>query len=71
MSHMLGGIMSKHKTVEIARSETWMKADIEQLHDTLNETIENFLDDNSRIINIEQQYCNDGQYRFCIYFYQD
>ena len=71
MSHIKGGIMSKHKTVSIVRSETWMKADIDYLYNILNETIETYLDDNSRIINIEQQYCNNGLYRYVIYFYQD
>lgn len=53
--------------VNITKSESWLRTDIEEQGRILNETIQNGIDDNERIINIECKAELDGLSRFWIY----
>lgn len=54
------------KKIEIIRSETWMNDDLDSIHNVLEETIKDFVDEKDRIINI-QVVDRNGQSRFWIY----
>lgn len=53
--------------VNIIRSETWLKDDIDNIGDILESTIEEFVSDHEEIINIECIERVDGLSRFWIY----
>jgi len=52
--------------INIARSQTWMSDDISCIGDILEETINDFVEEGDRIINIETKEFN-GLKRFWIY----
>ena len=53
--------------ISIVRSETWLRADINELQSTLEETINEFLVETDEIINIEMHTADNGLSRFWIY----
>lgn len=52
--------------IDLIRSDTWLKADIDTLNSILTSTIEDFVKENDKIINIEMHE-NGGLFRFWIY----
>jgi len=55
------------KEINIIRSETWLTDDFKMVSDTLKETIDDFVDDDEKIINIQLVKSDDGLSRFWIY----
>jgi len=55
----------KKRNVSLVRSETWMRDNFNVINDILEQTIEDFID-NERIVNIEVKEHN-GLNRFWIY----
>lgn len=53
--------------VNITKSETWLEADYYTVSKILDETIEEYMDDNDRIINIQVVTESTGTSRFWIY----
>lgn len=51
----------------IIRSETWLRADINQIQGILEDTIREFLAESDEIINIEKHTEDNGLSRFWIY----
>lgn len=55
------------KKVYIVASETWLRMSVEQEFDLLNETINEYLKEGERIINIQKIKLDCGSWRFYIY----
>lgn len=53
--------------VDIVFSETWLSADLKQIHMILQNAISDFIGENDRIINIESKIDDSGLSRFWIY----
>ena len=53
--------------ISVVRSETWLRADINQIQSILEDTIKDFLDESDEIINIEKHTEDNGLSRFWIY----
>ena len=57
--------MSKRET-NITRSESWMRADIDEINETLQQAIDDHIDPDETIINV-QVVEESGRWRFWIY----
>ena len=55
------------KEINICKSETWLRADITDQNNILQETINDFIEPNERIINIQMVTDSSGCSRFWIY----
>jgi len=55
------------KEINIIRSETWLTSDLVVINEILQETINSFVKDEERIINIEMKTDSSGLSRFWIY----
>ena len=55
------------KKVNLIRSETWLDDDFDSITEILQETIDDFIEKDERIINIQVVKKNDGTNRFWIY----
>lgn len=55
------------KKVDIIWSETWLKDDLENIEDILNEVIKDFVEKDETVINIECKTSPTGLSRFWIY----
>ena len=55
------------REVKLVFSETWLKMSTDDIRDLLNETINEFVDPNDKIVNIERHTEDNGLSRFWIY----
>ncbi len=58
--------MAKQK-IELVRSSSWMTDNFEKVHEILDETIDEFISESDKILNIQVHLADSGLSRFWIF----